>query len=139
MGDFSEFLLVAGGALGITFIIQWIAVPFFFGIPFVLYWTFRRYLKWRTPFLYSSKPVFYMVVAFVVASLLLSFFPKFIVSFISNFWFGSGVLMGLSLWLGRIMIFRSVRSEIHFDLVHCVKAHVTPKGRIALLALLSRW
>jgi len=139
MGAFSEFILVAAGALCITFIIHWIVVPFVYGIPLVLYWTLRRYLKWRTPFVYSSKPVFYAVVVSIVATLVLSFFSNVAIFFTTNFWFASGILIGLCLWLGRIILFESIRSEIHYDLIDCVKAYVTPKGQIALLALLSRW
>ena len=32
-----------------------------------------------------------------------------------------------------------LRTEIHNDLIDRVKAYVTPKGRLALLALSSRW
>lgn len=139
MGGFSEFILVAAGALSITFTIHWIVLPLFYGIPMVLYWTFRRYLKWRTPFLYLSKPAFNLIVVLIAATGSLSFFSAFMISFLTGFWFGSGVLLGLGLWLGRILTFQSVRSEIHYDLVARVKAYVTPKGRMALLALLSRW
>lgn len=138
MDGFSEFVFITVGALGITYMIHGIALPFFFGIPFVLYWTLRRYLKWRTPFLYSSKPVLYVIIVLVVASLLLAFFSSFLIACISNFWFRSGVLMGLSLWLGRIIFSRSARAEVYCDLIDRVKSHVTPKGRIALLAL-ARW
>jgi hypothetical protein len=73
------------------------------------------------------------------ATISLSFFSAFMFSFLTGFWFSSGVLLGLGLWLGRLLAFQSVRSEIHYDLIARVKGYVTPRGRMALLALLSRW
>ncbi|HXV81774.1 MAG TPA: hypothetical protein VEG60_17975 [Candidatus Binatia bacterium] len=139
MGALVEFILIAVGALCISLIIHWIVVPFLYGIPLVLYWTVRRYLKWRTPFVYSSKPVFYAGVIFVGATLLLSSLPHFLIPLLTNLWFRSGVLIGLILRLAQIATFRSVRTEIHYDLIDRVRAYVTPKGRLALLALSSRW
>ena len=139
MGALSEILLIAVGAFCVSSIIHWIVVPFLYGIPLVLYWILRRYLKWRTPFVYSSKPVFYAGVVLVVATLLLSFFANFLIFLITNFWFRSGVLIGLILRLAQIITFKSVRTEIHYDLVDRVRAYVTPKGRLVLLALVSRW
>ena len=139
MGLFSEFTFAAAGALAVTFIIHWIVMPFLYGIPVVLYWTLRRYLKWRTPVIYSSRPILYVVIVFAAATMALSFLPHSAIPIVTNFWFASGVLIGLILWLGRIIIFKSVRSEFHYRLTECIKPYVTPKGRIALLALLSRW
>ena len=139
MGTLSEFILIAVGALCVSFIIHWIVVPFLYDIPLVLYWTLRRYLKWRTPFVYSFKRVFYAGVILAVATLLLSFFSHFLIFLLTNFWFSSGVLIGLILRLAQIITFKSVRTEIHYDLIHRIRAYVTPKGRLALLALLSRW
>jgi len=139
MGSLSELILIVAGACFVTTIIHWIAIPVLYGFPLVLYWTLRRYLKWRTPFLYSSKPVFYGGVLLVAMILLSSLFFRVSVSVLTNFWFTSGILLGLILRLAHITIFKSARTEIHNDLVDRVKAYVTPKGRLALLALSSRW
>jgi len=139
MGSLSELTLIAAGALSVTAIIQWLVIPFFYGFPLVLYWTLRRYLKWRTPFLYSSRPIFYAGVFFIVVTLLLSFFFKLFVFVLTNLWFTSGILVGLILRLGQIATFKSARTEIQNELIHHVQAYVTPKGRLALLALSSRW
>jgi hypothetical protein len=139
MGSLSELILLAAGACVVTTIIHWILIPVLYGIPLVLYWTLRRYLKWRTPFIYSSKPVFYAGIFLVVVTLLISFFSNLSVSVLTNFWFTSGVLIGLILRLAQISTFKSARTEIHNDLIDRVKTYVTPKGRLALLALSSRW
>ncbi len=135
----SEFIIAASGALVVTVLLHWIFVPLLYGIPVVFYWTLRRYLKWRTPLIYSSKPIFYVAVVLAAAAVMLMYFSHAVIPIVTNFWFASGVLIGCLLWLGRIMIFRSVRSEMHYRLTNSVKSYVTPKGRIALLALLSRW
>lgn len=138
MGTLSEFIIAASGALAVTFLIHWIIMPFLYGIPVVLYWTLRRYLQWHTPVIYLSKPLLYVAVVFAAAAMLVSSLSHAVIPIVTNFWFACGVLIGCILWLGRIIIFKSVRSEIHYQLTDCVKAHVTAKGRIALLALLSR-
>lgn len=139
MAGFLEYILAASGALCTTFIISWIVVPLLYGVPLVIWWTARRYLKWRTPLIYAAKPIFYGIVFCGGATMLLSFFTRPTIALVTNFWFANGILIGAILWLGRIIIFKSIRSEIHYRLTESIKPHVTPKGRIALLALVSRW
>ena len=135
----SEYIFVASGAVGVTIFIQWLVLPLAYGSPLIIYWTLRRYLQWRTLFIYSYQPALKLCAVVIVASLLFYYFPTPVAALATNFWFASGVALGTVLWLGRIAAFKSVRSDIHNQLTDDIKMYVTPKGRLPILALLCRW
>lgn len=128
-------LLIVGMLLGI-WLFNFILVPLLYGLPRILYWTLRRYLKWRTPFLYALDLVFWIGVVLVVVLAMVLFFREFTAHLANSDGFSAGLVLGILLMFGKVLLFRSARADINHELLNYLKPYLTGMGRTVLTPLI---
>jgi len=117
--------------VGLFLTIVWfsvIALPLIYGFPRALYWSLRRWAKWRTPFLYLISPLIWTVVFVSVAFILVFVFPNVATYLRQSGGFALGQTLGIILSVGRAIFSRSTHVDMSLDFYNFIRPHLTLAG-----------
>lgn len=127
-------LLFSGFLFGLALFL-FVLVPFFYGLPRLLSWTARRYLEWRTPFLYLLTPSLCILGLLAVAHILGLFFELYISR---SYTFSGGLWVAIVLKATRLVFSETARVPIHRQLLNFVTPYLTAKGELSLRGLCAQ-
>ncbi|HEU4340465.1 MAG TPA: hypothetical protein VFU31_02725 [Candidatus Binatia bacterium] len=124
-------LLFSGFFFGLVLFL-FVLVPFFYGLPRLLSWTARRYLEWRTLFLYLLTPSLCILGLLAVAHILGLFFGLYIGR---SYTFSAGLWVAIVLKAARLVFSETARLPIRRQLLNFVTPYLTAKGELSLRGL----
>lgn len=124
-------LLFSGFFFGLA-LFRFVLVPFFYGLPRLLSWTARRYLEWRTPFLYLLTPSLCILGLLAIAHILGLFFGLYISMSRA---FTGGLWVAIVLKAATLVFSETARGPIRRQLIKFVTPYLTAKGELSLRGL----
>lgn len=131
------WLLIAGMFLGIWWF-SVIVLPLIYAFPRSLYWSVRRWAKWRAPFLYFLPPLIWTVTFFGIALILVVYFPNIASYLLKSDGFNAGQLVGIALSVLRAIFSKSTRLDMTRDFYDFMKPYLTKEGKTGYQAMLQK-
>lgn len=95
----------------------------------------KKYLEWRTSFVYLFGPILWILILFGITYPLALFFQGFNIYLASSHAFGAGLLLAVIVKAGKATLSETARREMRRDVFNYATPYLTPKGAASLRGL----
>lgn len=129
------FLLFVVGIIFGLILFVFILLPLFYTLPHLLVWTMKKYLEWRTPFVYLFGPILWILILFGITFSLALFIQGFNIYLANSHAFGAGLLLAVIVKAGKATLSETVQREMRRDVFNYATPYLTPKGAMSLRGL----